>query len=96
VIFLVSKFSFKFHVYRYAEFKERELKRQKTSEDGASVAGATEEAEPVRPVVPFAACLERAAAPETVGLSLWGCQRWVTWTVLVVIIILCFDCKITW
>eukprot|EP00227_Mantoniella_beaufortii_P012729 CAMPEP_0197579800 /NCGR_PEP_ID=MMETSP1326-20131121/3720_1 /TAXON_ID=1155430 /ORGANISM="Genus nov. species nov., Strain RCC2288" /LENGTH=630 /DNA_ID=CAMNT_0043143357 /DNA_START=223 /DNA_END=2111 /DNA_ORIENTATION=+ len=46
-----------------AEFKERELKRQKT-EDGGKLAAA--EDEPVRPVVPFAACLERATAPETV------------------------------
>ena len=51
-----------------AEFKERQLKRQKTSEDGASAAagGGGGEEEPVRPVVPFTACLERAAAPETV------------------------------
>ena len=43
-----------------ADFKERELKRQKTSE------AKEEEEEPVRPVVPFAACLEKLAATEAV------------------------------
>ena len=48
------------NVAEVAEFKEREMKRQKTTD------GKEEDPEPVRPIVPFAACLERAAAEEKI------------------------------
>jgi ubiquitin carboxyl-terminal hydrolase 5/13 len=54
-----------------SEFKERELKRQKTSSEGSGGGGGggkekADDEEPVRPVVPFDACVAKIAAPELV------------------------------